>query len=170
MNIFEYNRWVENYRQEYGLLKFVNENYEPRALDAICFHGQQVIEKVLKSYLVLRGQACNHEEHDLFFLARRVEMMAGEKMIVDAAQANAFVHMTRFEEYSCAPFEYRCTERDVEMVMEYCALIVGKVEEMARESIGKAQTVDNIIQDAVERSGGDEYNGSDKDKDDGPEI
>ena len=72
MNIAGYQQWVDNYHAEYDFLKFANENYYPKALNEMCFHktqarkpttlvvgssqGQQVIEKALKSYLVLRGQ------------------------------------------------------------------------------------------------------------------
>ena len=43
MNIHDYAEWVDNYQHQHTLLKFINENFYPRALGDMCFLGQQII-------------------------------------------------------------------------------------------------------------------------------
>lgn len=169
MNICDYNEWVANYKRQHVLVKFINENFHPRALGDMCFLGQQVIEKAMKSYLVLCEFDGNFRHHDLYNLSLAIHDLVGEE-VFDKEQRKALDHISRFAVKGRYPLEYDCTEGDVALALRYCDLVVGKMEALCKEYIYKERPVADRINAAQKQVEGQNYDGEGKEKDDGLEI
>lgn len=147
MNEKIYKKWVDNYSKEHEMLNFLNENYYPRALNEMCFHGQQIIEKVLKSHLVLHDRKDRLYHHDVDSLALLVNQIEG-KEIFTQNDLKAFGAITRFAVNTRYPNDYPCTEDDLDLVLRYCKKTRDIIEEISREYIKQERSVDKQIKDA----------------------
>lgn len=147
MNIKDYKKWVDNYHTEYDFLKFANEHYYPKALNEMCFHGQQVIEKTLKSFLVLRNQTDAIRHHDLIRLAFDINEMEN-KEIFTQDELKGLGAISRFAVNTRYPQEYPCTEDDLYLTLVFCEKVTTRVEEMARQYISRDRSVDAKILNA----------------------
>lgn len=156
MNITGYQQWVDNYHAEYDFLKFANENYYPKALNEMCFHGQQVIEKALKSYLILRDHSESIRHHDLIRLAHEVSEV-DDNIVFTPDELKSLGAISNFAVNTRYPQEYPCTESDLHLTLSFCEKITTRIERVSTAFIKRENSVDFKIERAKER----EFTGND---------
>lgn len=152
MNVSGYQLWVDNYKAEYDFLKFANENYYPKALNEMCFHGQQVIEKALKSYLILRDHSESMRHHDLIRLAHEINEVDAN-IVFTPEELKSLGAISNFAVNTRYPQEYPCTESDLRLTLSFCERVTTRIERISIEFINsQVRSVDFRIENAQKQN------------------
>ena len=122
---YEEKVWLEVAKTDLGVAKHLNQLYNPKPLEIICYHCQQAAEKAVKAIIIANGvQGGLPKKHNLSFLLEQVKNMVPipEKYYDYADVLTPYGISARY------PNELYLEERHVTEAIRYAEEILAWVE------------------------------------------